>query len=170
VSNRLPLSDHRRHHTVVLSMRRGRSLSRAGRLSRLQDHAAHAGPLDPQRRDQAIQDLQGDTDGKGSVPLLVRGSAPDSGRIRKAIAALRHASDAEWRSDWLVSDGDRIYRITTPNVLETLSGRTPGQLAFAVVALGPTREALVHEIKGERTVDTSRFRGDLYRFGNRKTG
>jgi DNA-binding transcriptional MerR regulator len=91
-------------------------------------------------------------------------------RIRKAIAALRHASDAEWRSDWLVSDGDRIYRITTPNVLETLSGRTPGQLAFAVVALGPTREALVHEIKGERTVDTSRFRGDLYRFGNRKTG
>jgi DNA-binding transcriptional MerR regulator len=91
-------------------------------------------------------------------------------RIRKAIALLRRDSDAEWRSDWLVSDGDRIYRVATSNVLETLSGRTPGQLAFSLVALGPTRDALAREIKGERVVDTSRFRGDLYRFGNRKAG
>jgi len=91
-------------------------------------------------------------------------------QIRKAIRRLRSLSGREWSSKWLVSVGDRLYGVATPNALETLSGRTPGQLAFAVIALGPTRETLVKDLERQRPVETARLRGTLHPFGSRKAG
>jgi DNA-binding transcriptional MerR regulator len=102
------------------------------------------------------------------VRIRIVRSLRDSGvsleRIRVAISQLRRRTGPEWQREWIVSDGKNVYLRTSGDTLESLSGRAQGQLAFAVVALGPARRQLSKKLEEHAPFDRTKLRGDVRRY------
>lgn len=88
-------------------------------------------------------------------------------RIRAALDMIRgDEGQAEWHSLWLVSDGADVFVVREAHVLETLTGGSKGQLAFAVVAMG----AASIEVQGTlargaiKPFEAARYRGRVDRY------
>lgn len=87
-------------------------------------------------------------------------------RIRDAVQALEARTELEWEKSCLIADSKRAYLIHDSGTLEALSGDQRGQLAFAVVALGPAeREVLERLARGDiKPFPSSHHRGQVIPF------
>ena len=88
-------------------------------------------------------------------------------RIRAAVTRLRRATNREWETSWLITDGRDLFRVTSsPASIHSLSKRdAQGQLAFSAIALGvvysDVSSALADPRLGISTVRPVDFDGDL---------
>lgn len=94
----------------------------------------------------------------------LRESGVSLARIVGAIRQLQNLSGPDWQREWIVSDGRRVYRQTGDDRLESLSGRDQGQLAFALVALGPARTLLSKKIEKHKPFNRVGLRGEVRRY------
>ena len=85
-------------------------------------------------------------------------------RIAAAVKLLKNKRGKAWQSAWIVTDGREIYEVTDdPNIVESLSKREVGQLAFSLVAVGAAQAQVQSELGTKRCtpVDATRYDGTL---------
>ena len=86
-------------------------------------------------------------------------------KIRTAIEAVRKTSGKDWQACWLVTDGKNAYVANSSTSLETISGPRSGQMAFSILALGPTQKEVQNKLTKMRVTafGPKRARGQVMR-------
>ncbi len=93
-------------------------------------------------------------------------------KIRETVRLLTAEYGQEWHSLWLISDGKDIQLVREDRIVETLTGPTGGQLAFAVVAMGVAQDAVKKDLAGMARAEflPSRYRGEIVPYRTAKLG
>jgi DNA-binding transcriptional MerR regulator len=88
----------------------------------------------------------------------LRDAGASLGSIRTAISMLKEQPGSAWRKAWLITDGKSVFRPTNNvGILESLSKRESGQLAWSIIAVGKTQKWMRRKLKRYEEVNTDRF-------------
>jgi DNA-binding transcriptional MerR regulator len=89
---------------------------------------------------------------------MVAGLRQNGLPLQKVRRAVNEVRKDRRNLAWLVTDGSKLYQLTNdPTVVEAISKKERGQLAFSFVAVGEIREKVLHALKKAEHVDFGRF-------------
>lgn len=79
--------------------------------------------------------------------------------IRYAIGRLKEESDLAWETQWIITDGRKLFKPTNdPRVLESLLKKEKGQMVFSVIAADAARNHVKAGLKRCIPFDENTFK------------